>query len=136
MVGFNEKQAKKQLFAEDRGVLALFYMKKPRLLGRTYHHAVRLSHGDRSAENSTLCMILPDFKHKKADTKKLDADVDKGARRWADILREKHGLTGQEVTKVGSALLIHPSRFTPTSSSGARCAARSSSRSSLPPTTS
>jgi hypothetical protein len=43
-------------------------------------------------------LILPDFDHKKAD--RHDPDVDKFARRWADIFREKHGLTGKEITKV------------------------------------
>jgi hypothetical protein len=43
-------------------------------------------------------LILPDFDYKKTD--RHDPDVDKHARRWADILREKYGLTGKEITKV------------------------------------
>lgn len=58
----------------------------------------QLRNPERLIENTSICLILPDFDYKKTD--RHDPDVDKHARRWADILREKHGLTGKEITKV------------------------------------
>lgn len=69
-----------------------------------YRNSSQLRHPERLIENTSICLILPDFDYKKVN--RHDPDVDKHARRWADILREKHGLTGKKITKV-----IHFSPF-------------------------
>lgn len=62
----------------------------------------KFRHPERLIENTSICLILPDFDYKNAN--RHDPDVDKHARRWADILREKHGLTGKHITKVLSKI--------------------------------
>jgi len=72
-----------------------FGLKRLRLNGNFQRAVVQFPHPERLAENTSICLILPDFDYKKAN--RHDPDVDKNARTWADTLREKHGLTGKEV---------------------------------------
>uniref|UniRef100_A0AC34FY69 Uncharacterized protein n=1 Tax=Panagrolaimus sp. ES5 TaxID=591445 RepID=A0AC34FY69_9BILA len=53
---------------------------------------------ERNPSNSSVCLILPDLSHNELDKK--NPDVDKGAREWADILRDKFGITGHDVAKI------------------------------------
>ena len=53
---------------------------------------------DRNPQNASLCLILPDIYLSKKD--KTDPDVDKQARDWADIMREKFGITSRDVSKI------------------------------------
>uniref|UniRef100_A0A915D299 Uncharacterized protein n=1 Tax=Ditylenchus dipsaci TaxID=166011 RepID=A0A915D299_9BILA len=48
--------------------------------------------------NTTICLILPDLD--RSDEAKKDHDVDKQAREWSEILREKHGLNKSDVAKI------------------------------------
>ncbi|KAI6216422.1 Protein F53F41 [Aphelenchoides fujianensis] len=90
-----KKREKKELFPDqNNGLFVRFRLKKPQMskLQRTRFVIRRVS------PRTPVCLILPDFKYKEAD--RHDPDVEKNARRWADILRERSGLTGNEVAKI------------------------------------
>jgi hypothetical protein len=93
-----EKKKKKLFEDEEDGIVVRFGLKRLRLNGVFQRGVVQFRHPERSVENTSICLILPDFDYKKAN--RHDPDVDKNSRIWADTLREKHGLTGKEITKI------------------------------------
>ncbi|KAI6186791.1 hypothetical protein M3Y98_00171200 [Aphelenchoides besseyi] len=89
----------KQLFPEQtNGLLIRFRMKKPRTGKITLTKFIKLPNPESAPENTSVCLILPDFKYKEAN--RHDPDVDKNARKWADILAEKNNLTGKHYSKI------------------------------------
>ncbi|KAI6239228.1 Protein F53F41 [Aphelenchoides fujianensis] len=94
-----KKREKKELFPDqNNGIFVRFRLKKPQMSKLQRTRFVTLQNPESVAENTSVCLILPDFKYKEAD--RHDPDVEKNARRWADILRERSGLTGNEVAKI------------------------------------
>ncbi|CAD5225677.1 unnamed protein product [Bursaphelenchus okinawaensis] len=102
MAKHTKKNSKTDLFGESKDSIAIkFHLKKPRVTGVRRFKIIQLPHSDREPGNSTLCLILGDQNAKQLrDKKNWDTDVDKNARKWKDTLREKHGITSDEVDKI------------------------------------
>lgn len=97
---FEEKNSKNLLFPEeDRSLFLLFKFKKMSLARQAFRRRlITLPNTDKSASNTSICLILPDFDRSKHATR--DPDVDRQAREWADKLEKKYGITGKDVAKV------------------------------------
>uniref|UniRef100_A0AC34Q026 Uncharacterized protein n=1 Tax=Panagrolaimus sp. JU765 TaxID=591449 RepID=A0AC34Q026_9BILA len=96
-----QKKSKKQLFGNQAtGVYLHIRYKLPAYpkLKQPSRHYFELPFPEKAAENSSICLILPDLYHAKAD--KSEPDVDKQSREWFEIFREKFGLTSRDISKI------------------------------------
>uniref|UniRef100_A0A7E4VSG2 Rho_N domain-containing protein n=1 Tax=Panagrellus redivivus TaxID=6233 RepID=A0A7E4VSG2_PANRE len=94
---------KKKLFEEEGNAVYLdVKYKLPGFIPTTQRVGSRklyeLTFPEKTPENASVCLILPDLSHTEADVK--DHDYEKQARLWGDILREKFNLTGKDVSKI------------------------------------
>jgi hypothetical protein len=101
LVSLDKKKPKNKLFPEESsGVYVDVKYKLPAFvsLNTGARKLVELPFAERNPSNSSVCLILPDLSHNEKDKK--NPDVDKQARDWADILRDKFGITGRDIAKI------------------------------------
>uniref|UniRef100_A0A1I8A4X5 Ribosomal l1 domain-containing protein n=1 Tax=Steinernema glaseri TaxID=37863 RepID=A0A1I8A4X5_9BILA len=109
------KKKKKSLFPElDLGVFLLVVYKKPAMYNAAHNvrKLISLPQPDKSFENSSICLILPDLD--KSDEAKKDSDVDAQARQWTVKLREEHNIN-KEISKVMTLRQVMRENSTPES---------------------
>ncbi|KAL3101338.1 hypothetical protein niasHT_028094 [Heterodera trifolii] len=96
----SERISRKALFPEEDSALfiSVKYKKVPLARGNSMRKLIGLPCTDQNASNTSICLILPDFERSNAAVR--DPDVDGQSRRWAQLLREKYGLTGEHIAKI------------------------------------
>uniref|UniRef100_A0AC35G029 Uncharacterized protein n=1 Tax=Panagrolaimus sp. PS1159 TaxID=55785 RepID=A0AC35G029_9BILA len=101
LVSQDKKKPKNKLFPEESsGVYVDVKYKLPAFVSMSNgaRKLIEIAFPERNPSNSSVCLILPDLSHNEKDKK--DPDVDKQAREWADILRDKFGITGHDISKI------------------------------------